>query len=382
MGVKIKYSISGLRQAVTQIVTADHVQEEQASLQPDQVLSNEDQNATTPSNVKISQPKGKDQKIDVNEQEMAVISAGEASNTEAAKPDVESAEVPQDTVAPIPSDDPQAGPSTPVAAKPSSYVTQTAALSVAYGGYVMGIGLVLKGAFGSFISPLDNVMQIAGYGLAWAGIGYVALIFGYWTSNRLLWRRATDYEITTNLAAAIVESCGYLSSGLLVAACLDGNSQEGQWRWAQDILTFVIFFSMAQITLILIGFFFFWVTAYNDQQQVKSGNVAAGVSFGMHLVACSILMASPLNKTTSMLAFWVFFICSFVLMHMGRLIYQKPCKLIREVDREVAEDRNWGVALVEGCILISIALAYSTFLRDAACSTPVATSSSNSMTAP
>ena len=78
MGVKIKYSISGLRQAVTQIVTADHVQEEQASLQPDQVLSNEDQNATTPSNVKISQPKGKDQKIDVNEQEMAVcvISGG------------------------------------------------------------------------------------------------------------------------------------------------------------------------------------------------------------------------------------------------------------------------------------------------------------------
>ena len=50
-----------------------------------------------------------------------------------------------------------------------------------------------------------------------------------------------------------------------------------------------------------------------------------------------------------MLAFWVFFICSFVLMHMGRLIYQKPCKLIREVDREVAEDRNWGVALVEVC---------------------------------
>uniref|UniRef100_A0A7S1HZM0 Uncharacterized protein n=1 Tax=Eutreptiella gymnastica TaxID=73025 RepID=A0A7S1HZM0_9EUGL len=251
--------------------------------------------------------------------------------------------------------------------QPGSYVTSSSAIAISYGGYILGTGMVIRGAFAATISPGQNVGMTVAYAFAWSGIGLLAQFAGFALANRVLWMQLSTADLVNNRAAAIIEGCGYLRTGILIGAMLDGNSEEGQWKWAEDVATFLIFFTMAQLAIIVLGFFFMWITTYNDRELVKKGNIAAAINFGLHMISCAILMASPLNKTSSIIAFWVFFGIAYCILHIFRFLYAKLFRIVLDSDKEVSEDSNWGAALIEGCCQISISLSLMTLFPDPAC---------------
>ena len=101
------------------------------------------------------------------------------------------------------------------------------------------------------------------------------------------------------------------------------------------------------------------MTRYDVFSEMSRGNVAAGLSFSLTLVAIACLIGSYLQHETSVIGLCVWFVISAWLIMICRYLIDRFILPGRRLDDEISEDKNWGASFIEGAVAVMVALILS-----------------------
>lgn len=227
------------------------------------------------------------------------------------------------------------------------------ALAVAYSGYMLGQGIIILGVFdGPSQDFLPDLIGVA----IWSMLGIVLLNLAMWCNDKLLLHKFDNIKeiiVDRNVGTGAVQAGTYIGTAFLIRAVVAG---EGMGAWKDELMAVLIFFVVGQLGFILFAQIYDKITSYDVHHEIEQDNEAAGVSFGMTLVAVGVLMSNTITKTSSLPAFVVWFFTGAVLLVLTRYLVDKLILPSHKLDSEISEDRNWGAALIEGSAAIIVAL--------------------------
>ncbi len=235
------------------------------------------------------------------------------------------------------------------------------AVAVSFSGYMFGMLIILLGIFhegtggdATVHQGLDVVRDLLDT-LIWGVIGVILLNLARIINDRLILSRFSvikELVEDRNVGTGAVLWGGYIGSALIIRAAISGES--GGWLW--DVGGSLLFFLIGQIGFIVYAKIYEWQTRFELHKEIEADNVAAGVAFGLSLVAVGILLSGYLYLYDSLPGFLAWLVISWFVLAVSRYIVDKLILPGALLDEEIARDRNWGAALVEGSIAVGMAL--------------------------
>ena len=150
----------------------------------------------------------------------------------------------------------------------------------------------------------------------------------------------------------------------------------------------LVYWSISQLLLLVFAYLYRAITSFNDHQELRDGNVAAGndepcrwpdalgrpcshchdvvfdaralvllagLSGGMTLVALALTMSFPLVYYSSLLIFLPIAVVGALVLVVMRFDVDFGLLPGDRLDVEIKRDRNWGAAIIEGSVSIGIA---------------------------
>eukprot|EP00003_Mantamonas_plastica_P018859 TRINITY_DN3076_c0_g1_i4.p1 TRINITY_DN3076_c0_g1~~TRINITY_DN3076_c0_g1_i4.p1 ORF type:complete len:224 (+),score=69.05 TRINITY_DN3076_c0_g1_i4:107-778(+) len=211
--------------------------------------------------------------------------------------------------------------------------------------------------------PENNIVTI----LWTQALGMVLLTIARIINDKLIVRGNGDNVKSlvnnANVAVAGVEGGSILAAGITTMASISGQPTV----WEEDLASTALFFVFGQIGFLIFAKLYEYLrgrNAFNVHLQLERKNPAAGLSFGMNLVAIAVLVTGPVLRSTSMIAFWVWYFIGGVILLVMRVIVDKFILPGESLDKEIVDDQNWGAALIEGSTAIMTALVLTSFLRE------------------
>jgi uncharacterized membrane protein YjfL (UPF0719 family) len=231
------------------------------------------------------------------------------------------------------------------------------AFGLTVAGYYGAIVIVYLGAAAPL--PLDagttGVFGALGVELAWATAGILALNGSRWLMDvALVTATHNSREVIEhrNVAAGALECGVYLASALVLGAVI---RQPGGTVW-----TALVLFLLGQVALLLIGRLYQKLTGYDVALEIRNANLAAGVAFGMTLIAIALLMVKAVSGDFvgwgRNLSFFLFdAIAGLILLRGLRWLTDLTMFPQARIADEIVRDRNVNVGLIEGVLAIGIA---------------------------
>lgn len=254
------------------------------------------------------------------------------------------------------------------------------AVAVSLAGYLAGLTAVVSAAlsdFGittsdGFASPsdqtsdvgVDSRVHIVAHAALFAALGLGLLAVAGAFNRRVTIRGLPILYLMVhekNLATACVDASGYVASGLVVGAALAGQPSSSL---SEDVGVTVLFAALGQMSFIAVAALFRRVTSYDDKAQIKRGNAAAGLSYGLRLIAAALLLANALAKSFSLAGFGLWLGLGTLLLLLLRLLIDKTVLRAELLDKEIERDQNWGAAMVSGTMQIVIVVVLNACLPD------------------
>ncbi len=196
-----------------------------------------------------------------------------------------------------------------------------------------------------------DVLRTAGY----AVLGIILLNIARVLVDRLLLRDfSTVKEIVRdrNAGTGAVEMGAYIASGLVIAGALQGQGG--------GVHTVVAFFALGQLGLVIYGMIYRVLCRYDLHREIERDNVAAGVAFGLNLVAMGLITMKAASGDffgwgEHVLKFATIYAVGVVFLLIVRLIIDYALLPGVKLQREIVEDRNLNAAWVEGVVLAGMA---------------------------
>jgi uncharacterized membrane protein YjfL (UPF0719 family) len=224
------------------------------------------------------------------------------------------------------------------------------AAAISYAGFSFGLGLALFGALTApgLPSLWHDLLDMAGLGV------FATLLLGLGrTLNDHFAFPKTDLRAEVakgNIAAAIVQFSSFTSTGLIVmrAIAIDGTDELAR------ALDTTIFFLAAQVAIVAFVAFYERITKYDLRAEIADGNPAAGMALGLTLIAVGVTLSYAILETGSLIVFGVWFVMSSLLLWLMRSLVNRVLLPGHDLDQEIARDRNWGVATLEGSTAIAL----------------------------
>jgi uncharacterized membrane protein YjfL (UPF0719 family) len=229
------------------------------------------------------------------------------------------------------------------------------AVSISFGCFTFAVALILFGSMTDLRPAASKQGQNVYETAAWCAIGLVFLMVARFINDRAILPGVVNTDALTeehNVAAACVEGGSFISAGQIAMASISGPLNS----WGTDIAGSTLFFVFGQIAFCLFALVYHKIVGYDLQEEIRQRNAAAGVAYGLRLIAVGVLVANPLLKSDSIITFWVFFVAGGVCVLLLRLVIDRFVLPKDKLDSEIADDHNWGAALIEGGA--SVALAY------------------------
>lgn len=218
------------------------------------------------------------------------------------------------------------------------------AITIAFVGYLAGVAFILEGALeGEFYSLTQSIIDV----VVWGIIGILLLnLSGKLNDKIILSTFSNQKELLDrqNVAVGVVIAGGYLGCAMLIRSIILGESM----GWAWDIgLTFA-YFVLAQAFFFLYSLLYRLTVRFDLLKEIENGNIAAGISLGMNLIAVGILLAIPLRASFSILLFVSWFVIGATAMAFFRFVMDRIIIPMEKLDEEIHKDQNWGIAFLEG----------------------------------
>jgi uncharacterized membrane protein YjfL (UPF0719 family) len=233
------------------------------------------------------------------------------------------------------------------------------AFGIAAAGYYAGAALIyIAAAATAGPLPADQgssaVLIALSQDFSWALAGILALNASRWVLDRALVSHIrNDVEIASkrNVGAGALECGGYVASAILVAGAL---RQPGGNVW-----TVLAFFVLGIVALVAMGRLYQAWAGYNMGHEIQSGNLAAGVAFGLTLAALAILLARAVSGEfagwgRTLAWFGIDAVAGLVLLLVLRWVTDLVLLPHARIAEEIARDRNVNVGLIEGVLAVSI----------------------------
>ncbi|MBI5534854.1 MAG: DUF350 domain-containing protein [Deltaproteobacteria bacterium] len=199
----------------------------------------------------------------------------------------------------------------------------------------------------------------------WAGVfgffGAILLIATGRLGTGLLLGKSLREEVRSgNQAAAIACAGHYIATAIIIARCLYGN----------DLATLGVslaFFAIGQITLHGCVLLFRALTSYDDAEEIKGENVAAGLSYAGATVALAMIIGHAAEGTftgwsSSLKAYGAALLFSLALWPVRQLLVQtivvggRPTLWKGKLDEGIARERNAGLGALEAVSYLATAL--------------------------
>jgi len=223
------------------------------------------------------------------------------------------------------------------------------AIAICFFGYLAGVAIILEGVLeGGSTSLVQEIIEIS----VWGIVGIILLNLAGKLNDQLILRRFQNkIELLEkrNVAVGVVMAGSYLASAMIIRSIILGESV----GWLIDIIIIILYFLLAQIAFFIYSVVYQIVTKYNYHQEIEDGNVAAGIALGFNLLAVGILLAIPLRTSFSIVLFLAWFVIGSAVMAFFRFVMDRVIIPLEKLDEEIHQDRNWGVAFLEGCFSIA-----------------------------
>jgi uncharacterized membrane protein YjfL (UPF0719 family) len=237
---------------------------------------------------------------------------------------------------------------------------QNPAIGIEVAGYLFSVVLitasVLKG--GGADDLLKDAASVAAYGIG--GILFLALV----ASRGLRLLHAFDCLAAIregNVAAAITAAGSCLATGLVIAGSVAGDSTGG------NAITSIVFFVAGLISLVIITRLFRFLTAYDDEKEILSGNVAAALSYAGLMIGVGIAIENGINGDfvdypSSFMSFGKALLVVLAFYPIRQLLVQvillggKFSFYGGSLDVEISRDRNLNVGVIEATTYIAAAI--------------------------
>lgn len=241
------------------------------------------------------------------------------------------------------------------------------ALAISISGYYLGIIFVFSGAlyqpfgFVDFISDgglgftsdyWKDVLEVFLYSLG----GIVALNVARLVVDRIiLYKFSTEKEIIKdqNSGAGVVEAAVYVAVGLIIAGSIAGEGG--------GVSTVLVFFLLGLATLVIYTLFYQFTTPFNIHDELEADNVAVGIALAGNMLAVSLIIFKAVfgnfdGWSESLIGFVTFVVIGFALLYVIRLIVDYILFPKVKLSEQIAVNRNFGLALIEGSILTCVSL--------------------------
>ncbi|MCD8406438.1 DUF350 domain-containing protein [Tenacibaculum dicentrarchi] len=233
------------------------------------------------------------------------------------------------------------------------------AFIISYVGYFTALIIVIGGAIiGESYGFITDIQHIFIYGI----IAIALLLLSVWISNKVILNKFDlKKEIITdeNEGAGVIEASIYIANGLILYGALIGESE----TLISGILTFLIYWIIGNIVLIIGSKVFIAWMGYDIHNQVEKDNVAAGVSFSGAILAIGIITMNAildpfLDWTTTLIDISLQTLLGCLLLPVMRLFADKILLPGRKLTDEIInqEKPNIGAGLMEAFAYIGAAI--------------------------
>ncbi len=238
-------------------------------------------------------------------------------------------------------------------------VRDNLAIGLSVGGYFLATAIIFVGALtGPSRGLLYDLGAVAGYAL----LGVLFLNTARIILDNLTFRRvAALSEIVENRNCGVgaVRAGVYVATGLVAAAAVSGQGG--------GVLSSVVFFVLGQAALFAFAWVYDRVTPYDLQEEIRKGNVAAGIGFGGTLIAVGVIMADAVGGnfvgwSEGLLWFVQVAVLGTAVLLVLRYLMDRLIIIGDDLNREIVEDRNLAAGFVEMAVAIAFAIVIAALI--------------------
>ncbi len=149
-----------------------------------------------------------------------------------------------------------------------------------------------------------------------------------------------------NAGTGAVELAVYLATGMIIYGSISGEGG--------GILTLFVFWAIGQLSLIIIGYVYNFITPYCIHEQIEKDNVAVGISYAGAIVGVANIVRHSIsgdfsNWSESLITYAGYFVLGIILLPLIRLYTDKVLlpgeKLTDEIVNQ--EKPNLGAAFID-----------------------------------
>lgn len=230
------------------------------------------------------------------------------------------------------------------------------------------MGVAVAGYFFAVVWTLAILLSSPSQGLVQDTIGVllygcigIALLTGvtFGTCRLFLGMRVQRDLDQRNVAAAIVVAAIYVATSLTYSGALNGEGG--------GLVILLVFFVLGQLALIGISYVFRWLTTYDDMQEIRAGNMAAGLALAGLLIGVGLIVSHAVAGTYhgfahALSSFAVALLLVIVFYPVRQVVVQwlflgGPLRWRATLlDEEIARDKNVAAGLLEATAYIITAL--------------------------
>ena len=231
---------------------------------------------------------------------------------------------------------------------------------IPYLGFLLGVCAIQIGAF---VGPSNTLFryEILSY-IMYSLMGSFLMIFsGYVVEKAILHKFSNVDEIVRdrNIGTAAVHCGMYLASGLIISACVTGETIVAHGR-CYGVISTLIYYVMGMIFLILFAKLYDMLTPYSLLGEIEADNVAVGVAFGGNLIAIGLIL---MRATIGDIGTWqqgliLYFIdLSAIILLLPSVRFLLDRLIVKEINitKEIKHN-NVAAGLGEAVVLIAFAL--------------------------
>lgn len=231
---------------------------------------------------------------------------------------------------------------------------------IPYLGFLLGVCAIQIGAF---VGPSNTLFryEILSY-IMYSLMGSFLMIFsGYVVEKAILHKFNNVDEIVRdrNIGTAAVHFGMYLASGLIISACVTGETIVAHGR-CYGVISTLVYYVMGMIFLILFAKLYDMLTPYSLLGEIEADNVAVGVAFGGNLIAIGLIL---MRATIGDIGTWqqgliLYFIdLSAIILLLPSVRFLLDRLIVKEINitKEIKHN-NVAAGLGEAVVLIAFAL--------------------------
>lgn len=224
---------------------------------------------------------------------------------------------------------------------------------IAFCGYMLGIVLILVGAFvGPSASSfkMDLLMYIA-----YASVGIILMTISGFTTRKIMLNRfdnAKELLQDKNIGTAAVYFGFYIASGLIISACVNGEFG--------GVLSSVFYYVLSICFMFIFLRIYDFLTPYSVHEELENDNHAVGVALAGNIIAIGIiLMKATLGDVegwkNSLLTYFVDLSAIILMLPIVRFILGNFLIKAINLNKEIKKN-NIAAGLVEFTSIICFAL--------------------------